>query len=125
MNIGQASNACGVSPKMIHYYESIGLIPVSARRESGYRDYGPANIHRLAFIRRERDLGFSIERIGRLWSDGRRSNAQVKAIALQNVSALKGRAKARSFCRLIGICFGAGAFSGFFGISRELLYQRS
>ena len=41
MNIGQASNASGVSAKMIRYYESIDLIPRSARSESGYRDYGP------------------------------------------------------------------------------------
>jgi DNA-binding transcriptional MerR regulator len=58
MNIGQASNASGISAKMIRYYESIDLIPPSARRESGYRDYGPSDVHRLAFIRRARDLGF-------------------------------------------------------------------
>ena len=96
MNIGQASNASGVSAKMIRYYESIDLIPRSARRESGYRDYGPADVHRLAFIRRARDLGFSINRIRdllRLWSDGRRSSAEVKAIALEHVAELKQRAR--------------------------------
>ena len=95
MNIGQASNASGVSAKMIRYYESIDLIPRSVRRESGYRDYGPADVHRLAFIRRARDLGFSINRIRdllRLWSDGRRSSAEVKAIALEHVAELKQRA---------------------------------
>jgi hypothetical protein len=73
------------------HYESIGLIPLSARGESGYRDYGSADIHRLAFVRRARDLGFSIEQIGdllRLWSDDGRSNAQVKEIALRHVSKL-------------------------------------
>jgi MerR family transcriptional regulator, copper efflux regulator len=97
MNIGQASKASGVSAKMIRYYESIGLVPRSARRESGYRDYGPADIHLLAFVRRARDLGFSIEQIGdllRLWGDSHRCNAQVKAIALHHVSELKQRAKA-------------------------------
>jgi len=96
MNIGQASNASGVSSKMIRYYESIDLIPRSARRDSGYRDYGPADIHRLAFIRRARDLGFSIEQIRdllRLWSDGHRSSAEVKAIALEHVNDLKRRAR--------------------------------
>src|SRR5215207_6418784 len=93
MNIGQASNASGVSAKMIRYYESIELIPRSARRDSGYRAYGPADIHRLAFIRRARDLGFSIDHIRellRLWSDSRRSSsADVKAIALEHVDELK------------------------------------
>ena len=96
MNIGQASNASGVSAKMIRYYESIDLIPPPARRESGYRRYERADIHRLAFIRRARDLGFSIDQIRallRLWSDRHRSSAEVKTIALEHVAALKQRAR--------------------------------
>ncbi len=96
MSIGQASRASGVSAKMIRYYESIELIPPSARRESGYRDYGAADVHRLGFVRRARDLGFPIEQIRdllRLWSDGHRSNAEVKAIALHHVTQLKRRAR--------------------------------
>lgn len=95
MNIGQASKASGVSAKMIRYYESIDLIPRSARRESGYREYGPADIHRLAFVRRARDLGFSMDQIRellRLWGDDRRSSAEVKAIVMQHVTELKQRA---------------------------------
>ena len=96
MNIGQASEVSGVSAKMIRYYESIGIVPRADRKESGYRDYGSADVHRLRFIRRARDLNFSLEQIRdllRLWSDHHRSNAEVKAIALQHVSELKERAK--------------------------------
>ena len=81
---------------MIRYYESIDLIPPPGRRESGYRQYERADIHRLAFIRRARDLGFSIDQIRallRLWSDRHRSSAEVKTIALEHVAALKQRAR--------------------------------
>jgi MerR family transcriptional regulator, copper efflux regulator len=92
MNIGQASKASGVSAKMIRYYEEIGLIPRAARRDSGYRDYGDDDVHRLRFIRRARDLGFTVEQIGDLlglWSDRSRASADVKALALGHVSELR------------------------------------
>lgn len=56
MNIGRAAKISGVSPKMIRYYEQTGLIPKAARQDSGYRDYDDADVHRLHFIRRARDL---------------------------------------------------------------------
>lgn len=116
MNIGQASAASGVSAKMIRYYESIGLVPPADRRQSGYREYGSADIHRLRFIRRARDLNFSIEQIRdllRLWSDRHRSNAEVKAIALEHVAELKERAKhlnemANALKHLAAACGGNG-----------------
>ena len=96
MNIGQASMASGVSAKMIRHYESVGVVPAADRTASGYRDYGAVDIHRLGFIRRARDLGFSMKQIRdllRLWSDRGRSNAEAKAIALGHVAELKDRAR--------------------------------
>lgn len=114
MNIGEASKASGVSAKMIRYYETIDLVPAADRRSSGYRDYGPADVHRLAFIRRARDLAFSIEEIRellRLWSDRDRSSREVKELALRHISDLDGRAKqltemADALRHLAGTCEG-------------------
>jgi Cu(I)-responsive transcriptional regulator len=91
MQIGEAARPTGVSAKMIRHYESIGLIPSADRRESNYRDYGHHDVHRLGFIRRARDLGFSIDEIRdllRLWGDQARSSADVKALTLGHVTEL-------------------------------------
>ena len=96
MNIGQAASASGVSAKMIRYYEQIGLLPAAGRRESGYRDYGPEGVHRLGFVRRARDLGFSIDQIRSLlalWSDAGRSNADVRAIARTHLKEMEEQAR--------------------------------
>ena len=94
MNIGQAARASGISAKMIRYYEDNGLIGPVARTESGYRVYGPRDIHTLGFIKRSRDMGFSVERIGellQLWRDRTRHSADVKRMALEHVAVLQQR----------------------------------
>jgi Cu(I)-responsive transcriptional regulator len=96
MNIGQAAAASGVSAKMIRYYESIGLIPKTVRTESGYRVYSDSDVHTLRFIRRARDLGFSVEQIAdlvSLWRDRERASKDVKTIALEHVGVLERKAR--------------------------------
>jgi MerR family copper efflux transcriptional regulator len=91
MQIGEASRATGVSNKMIRHYEAIGLIPAAGRRDSNYRDYGAEDLHRLGFIRRARDLGFSIEAIRnllKLWGDRDRSSRDVKVMTLAHIAEL-------------------------------------
>lgn len=94
MNIGEASKATGVTAKMIRYYESIGLMPKVLRTGSGYRVYSESDIHTLRFIRRARDLGFSIESITklvRLWQNRNRSSSNVKSVTTEHIGVLRKR----------------------------------
>jgi MerR family transcriptional regulator, copper efflux regulator len=94
MTIGEAAAATGVSAKMIRYYESIGLFRPEARSATGYRLFSAADLHTLRFIRRARDLGFSIDEISELlalWRDRRRSSAEVKSLALAHLADLEQR----------------------------------
>ena len=91
MNIGEAAAASGVSTKMIRYYERTGLIDPAERTASGYRVYTRRDVHTLRFIRRSRDLGFSVNKIENLlalWQDRERASADVKALALEHVRHL-------------------------------------
>ncbi|MCA1441684.1 Cu(I)-responsive transcriptional regulator [Ensifer sp. IC4062] len=96
MNIGDVARASGVSTKMIRYYETIGLIPPASRSESGYRNYGDKDVHTLRFIRRARDLGFTVEQMVdllALWHDRSRASSEVKKIALDQVEILERKAE--------------------------------
>ncbi len=92
MNIGEAAKLSGVSAKMIRYYEQNGLIPAAQRTESGYRDYSEKDVHMLSFVRRARDLGFSVEVIGELlglWTDRSRRSADVRQLAEGHLGNLR------------------------------------
>lgn len=96
MNIGRASAESGISAKMIRYYESIGLIPAASRSDGGYREYSDNDVHTLRFIRRARDLGFTVEQMIELltlWRDRKRASADVKRIALKHVEELERKAR--------------------------------
>ena len=93
-NIGAASKASGVSAKMIRHYEDIGLLPKVARSFGNYRVYSANDIHVLRFIRRARDLGFSIEEIQQLlglWQNRRRASAEVRRLAQRHIADLEAK----------------------------------
>jgi Cu(I)-responsive transcriptional regulator len=93
-NIGEAAEASGVSAKMIRHYEDIGLVPKAGRTVAGYRIYRDADVHVLRFIRRARDLGFTMKEIGGLlglWKNKRRASADVKKLATRHIAELDAR----------------------------------
>ncbi len=113
-NIGQAAARSGVSAKMVRHYELLGLLPEVARTESGYRQYNDNDVHTLRFIRRARDLGFSMAEIAellKLWQNKGRASADVKRIALDHAADLHRRieemsAMKRTLERLADCCHG-------------------
>ena len=68
MTIGRLAKEAGVNIDTIRYYERNGLIPEPVRRASGYREYEVADVRRLRFIVRAKDLGFKLAEIAELLS---------------------------------------------------------
>jgi Cu(I)-responsive transcriptional regulator len=66
MKIGELANATGTKVETVRYYEKIGLLPPPARTSANYRAYGSDHLARLSFIRRARDLGFTLEAVREL-----------------------------------------------------------
>jgi MerR family copper efflux transcriptional regulator len=92
MDIGRAAKDSGVSVKMIRHYEAIGLLPKVARTFANYRIYSATDVHTLRFVRRARDLGFSMDDIKELlglWQNKSRPSAAVKKIAGKRIGELK------------------------------------
>lgn len=65
-SIGTLSERSGVNIETIRYYEKVGLLPAANRARNGYRQYDDASVERLAFVRRGRELGFTIDEIREL-----------------------------------------------------------
>ncbi|EPG65655.1 Cu(I)-responsive transcriptional regulator [Leptospira wolffii] len=102
MNIGELSKISGVSAKLVRHYESIGLIPKAIRTNSGYRVYGENDAHSLIFIKRARNLGFSLPEIKKLlglWRNKTRASSQVKSLALGHVKEMQSKiSELQSMC---------------------------
>jgi Cu(I)-responsive transcriptional regulator len=113
MNIGEASEASGLPPKTIRYYEEIGLIRPE-RRANNYRDYSERALHNLRFLHRARTLGFSIEECRRLLSlygDKGRASADVRRLAQEHIGGVDAKiaelkAMRKTLSTLVHACHG-------------------
>lgn len=112
--IGTAARLSGVSARMVRHYESLGLLARVVRTDSGYRQYSEADVRTLQFVKRGRDMGFSMAEISELvslWHNRRRASASVKRIAQKHVEELDQRiesmqAMQRTLINLLDLCPG-------------------
>jgi MerR family transcriptional regulator, mercuric resistance operon regulatory protein len=91
---GALAAEAGCNIETIRYYEQIGILPPPPRSAGGHRLYGQALAKRLHFVRRSRDLGFTLEEIRellRLVDRGSYTCAQVEALARDHVQDIRGK----------------------------------
>ncbi|MBP6115928.1 MAG: Cu(I)-responsive transcriptional regulator [Neisseriaceae bacterium] len=96
MNISQVAALTQLSAKMIRRYEELNLLPDVPRTEADYRVYQDRHVAALSFIKRARDLGFSlkqIEALMSLWHDQHRASADVKQLAQEHIRLLEDKAR--------------------------------
>lgn len=92
MNIGEVAKLSEVNSKSIRRYEELGIMPKVGRSMAGYRQYSMNDVHILRFVKRARELGFSmkdIKQLVSLWKNKNRPSSQVKSIAKKHVDELE------------------------------------
>lgn len=113
MNVSEAARRSGLPAKTIRYYEDVGLIR-PGRAANGYRDYTGDDVHSLAFLKRARGLGFSIEdcrQLMALYRDKSRASHDVREIAVAHVAAIDDKiaelqSMRRTLDTLVAACHG-------------------
>jgi MerR family mercuric resistance operon transcriptional regulator len=104
LTIGALSRAAGCNVETIRYYERIGLVPAPPRSAGGHRVYGEGDVKRLSFVRRCRELGFTLEEVRSLLAlveSGRYTCEEVKAITLDHLADV--RRKLRDLARMADV----------------------
>ncbi len=92
--IGVVARRAGIGVETIRYYERQGLIANPPRTPSGYRKYPTETIDRLRFIRRAKELGFTLREIGELLGlriDGRDGCDQIRGLAAEKLAGIERR----------------------------------
>ena len=116
LTIGKLAKRVNVNIETIRYYERRGLIPKPRRRESGYREYSDETTKRILFIKRAKDLGFSLKEVDELFSlkiaigttcSDVKSKAEGKIADIDDKIKILQRMKKALF-KLSKVCSGAG-----------------
>jgi MerR family mercuric resistance operon transcriptional regulator len=119
LTIGQVSRHAGVGIETVRFYERQGLLEEPARRESGYRQYGEDVVARLRFIRRAKELGFSLKEIKELLAlrvDPTTTCAEVRSKATAKIADVEQKIEAlqrikKALVKLTAVCRGRGPTS--------------
>ena len=117
LTIGRVARHAGVAVDTVRFYERQGLIAEPPRRRSGYRQYPAETIERIRFIRRAKDLGFTLEEIAELLalrSTTGRSCADVRAHATAKIARIEEKLRdlermKGALGRLVATCTGRGS----------------
>ena len=94
LSIGKLSQLTGVNIETIRYYEKVKVLPVASRAENGRRMYGPTERRILAFVRRSRELGFSLDEVRallRLGGPEKASCREVREIAAHHLDDIRAK----------------------------------
>jgi len=95
LSIGELSRRAGVHIETIRYYERIKMLPAPPRTSSGRRIYGPAETQTLSFIRRSRELGFTLDQIRALLAlsakNGQAACAEVRELAAHHLAEVRAK----------------------------------
>ncbi len=110
--IGKLAEAAGVNVETVRYYERRGLLAQPERDGPGYRQYGAADLWRLQFVRRGKDLGFTLAEIAELVAAG--STEEVLQAAQAKIEAVDARQRELAgrrarLERLVELCAGGDA----------------
>ncbi len=116
LTIGKLAKRADVNIETIRYYERRGLIPKPRRRESGYREYSDETAKRILFIKRAKDLGFSLKEINELLSlklDPGTSCSEVRKKAEMKLEDIESKIKTlrkmkKALVNLTNSCSGSG-----------------
>lgn len=119
LTIGQLAKRAQVNVETVRYYERRGLMPNPPRRESGYRQYTEADVSRIRFIRRTKELGFSLKEILELLSlriDPDTTCGDIKKRAKAKIVDIEDKIRTlhgmkRALAKLVGSCRGRGPTS--------------
>lgn len=119
LKIGELAKQSGIRVETLRYYEKRGLLPEPKRLESGYRVYTPETLERLNFIKRSKELGFSLDEIGELLqldTNPEGSAAEVKSRVEEKITLVRDKIRdlqriEHSLMQLSGLCCGEGSTS--------------